>query len=77
MVVMYKTYMLDIAMKHDTFNTDFVAWTDGGLTHVTSDKVLQPDSHLMKWFSVFQPQWVFFTYLENQPTFFDGYERGA
>lgn len=45
-----KIYLLDEAMQHDKFNSDFLVWTDAGINHVFPVNVLSPDNHLLKWY---------------------------
>ena len=47
-----KLYLLKEALEYDKFNSDFLIWTDGGLTHVfpKNRHMVSPENHLIKWF---------------------------
>lgn len=74
-IIMAKIYMLNVALEHDKFSTDFFIWTDGGFTHQSPKNIVSPEDVVKKFYQVLQPQWIFFTH--NEPKMYLGFENGS
>lgn len=58
---MSKFYALNEAIRHDKWNTDIIAWADGGYSKQFFNKTFYLADTLEKFYQVFQPQWMVFT----------------
>lgn len=67
--------MMNIALEHDKFNTDFFIWTDGGYIHKFSKNIVSPENVIERFYKVLQPQWIFFT--QVKPNVYAGFENGS